>query len=139
MPFQNLRRGGWATCGLTAVVVLLAAVGCGEEEAPVGEVMGKVAVEGEALEEGYVNFEDPARGIGMSAEIKNGAYRFPNPIDVGQYKVYIQPLSMAPTAVSPTGPPKGPIPIQYLYAGSSPLEADVVAGQNTIDFDLKKQ
>ena len=125
-------------CRLTAglCLLLLTAAGCGKTAAT-GTESGTVSLDGSALVEGHVMFQEAVRGEGASAEVKDGAFEFPTPLNTGDYKVYVQhPAPPGPTAASPaTSLSMVRIPDRYLLgSNSSPLNATVEEGKNSFEF-----
>ena len=124
---------------VTGLSLLLFCVsGCGGNAQKTGTVKGKVTVGDTPLATGYVNFEDPSRGIGASAPVTDGSYAFETPLNIGKYTVSVQPPSLVPSAAPATGPAKDAIPDRYQQSASSPLTATVEEGENQMDFKLEK-
>ena len=116
---------------------ILVAVGC-ERKVPEGTVSGKVTYKGKAVTTGSVNFTDSQKGIGSQGPLDgSGNYTIPDPLQVGTYKVFIQPP--IPEQLPPGTPPKKPgvaIPSKYQDAGKSTLSFEVKAGKNDINIEL---
>jgi len=129
-------------CSAIAGLILLSA--CGGRSGPkreAGQVAGEVKLEGVPVDGVSITFESTARGIGASASVKDGHYKFGEPVAVGEYQVTITPVRPAPTAPPPppgTAPPQE-IPIRYQRSQTSGLVAEVKTGSNQFDFDLKRK
>jgi hypothetical protein len=141
----------------TAIALYLALmVGCGERLPPTAAVHGKVTVGGRAVGSGQITFL-PVEGRPATATINpDGSYRLttfrPNDGAVlGKHKVTIQatritgvdqPKSFEEELqnVGKSSPGNSAVqwivPEKYARAESTPLTADVKAGENAIDFDL---
>jgi hypothetical protein len=117
---------------------ILVPAGCGSGH-PVGEVAGVVTCNGEPVTTGTVNFYAPEKGLGDSAPLDaSGKFKFTRPLDVGTYKVYIQP---PPPQQLPPGSPLQPmvklnIPQTYQDAAATPLSKEVKTGKNEFPIDL---
>ena len=133
---------------LAAIVIatsLCAALvaGC-SSGAATGEVRGKVTFKGQPVKEGLVTFLNLKEGGAAEAQIGgDGLYAVANRVALGEYVVEIKPL----VHIVDTDPGKSPpapvekaapdIPKKYRMQGSSPLKANVQAGKNEINFDMK--
>lgn len=120
-------------------LILIAASGCGGGHSKkTGAVSGTVTVNGSPLAVGFVSFEDQTRGLGGSATVKEGAYQFDSPLNVGNYKVCVQPPSLSPMAAPATEPASSVIPDRYRQFDSSTLTVTVVEGVNQFELVLDK-
>lgn len=125
----------WLVWGLASL-----SIGCaGDAALPTAKVSGKVTFKGEALKFGTVSFQ-PVEGAGGSAEIKpDGTYS----TTTGQGANQVQVISAEPepegAGAAPgqrKAPPKSNVP--GVYGGpTSPLRADIKAGENKHDIDLQ--
>jgi hypothetical protein len=127
----------------------LFATGCGASGPTMGRVSGTVKVDGQPLTKGTVTFiaTDGQRPNATGTISSSGTYTLQTtePGDgavVGSYKVAISDVdsSTLNTALPGMPPPvsKSAISKVYLDANSSGLTANVEAGSNTKDFELKK-
>lgn len=124
----------------TIGVCLLVAVGngCGGGGPKTGQVAGTVTLDGAPIGDCVVNFEDPVKGRGGSARVTAGGFQFESPLEVGDYKVSIQPPPPpAPTAPPPSTTPTA-IPAKYRQVASSGFSATVKPGSNKFEFQLTK-
>lgn len=132
--------------------LLVFALGCGAEyKGPErGAMQGQVTLNGEPLKHGTISFVPTAGTEGPSAgsSIENGNYSIPEskgPV-VGTYRIEISSFQETGKKI-PAGSPFPPgtmidetkeaIPPKYNSA--SELEGDVVAGENTFNFELQSQ
>jgi hypothetical protein len=126
--------------GLVLAVAVLAPGGCGKGGKPTGRVSGQVLYAGKPVTEGEVNFFSKERGVGAVAKIdSSGNYALPDPIETGEYKVYVTPP--LPKTVDPKkGEAKkvsSPIPRKYRDAATSDLTYTVKEGPNDYKIELK--
>jgi len=132
--FSHTRR---AVGVLLLVGAALALAGC--KGKPTGSVSGKVTYKGQPLTTGEVQFYAPEKGAGAGGKLDgSGNYTLQGAIDVGTYKVYVQPP--VPEQLPPgTPPPKAApfnIPPKYQTPQSTPLTKEVKAGNNDIPIDI---
>src|SRR5262249_46261416 len=126
--------------------------GCGGAAGPlIGSVTGQVTFESKPVASGQISFSNDKEGRLYQAEIKDGAYKFASQygagIPAGPYKVQITPLGPPAdpaAALSPTEKPKpapdaSDIPKKYRDAKTSGLTAEVKAGSNPLNFDMKPE
>ncbi|UUO05914.1 carboxypeptidase-like regulatory domain-containing protein [Blastopirellula sp. J2-11] len=136
-----------SVCGrILALLILIAAVGCGQHRASdlpdLGEVSGTVTLDGKPLPEATVSFQSTEVGR-MASGMTDSA---------GQYKLYLlNDISGAPlgqndvyiTTARPADDSKPgsgrPEKLPAIYHAKSTLSADVKSGANTFDFDLKSK
>ena len=133
--------------GVFTVTVLLLGGGCGSDEVKRVAVKGTVTLDGAPLEQGRILFEPAAGNTGPSAgaSIQGGVFEVPaaGGVVAGKNRVRIN-------ANKPTGKKiKSSFSDQMLdeteeaipakYNAQSTLEADVGAGENELDFDLKSK
>jgi hypothetical protein len=138
--FPSLR--GAAAIGLTAAV--LAAAGCGTDHPKTAVVRGTVTYRGKPVPYGNVNFipasGPPATGtIGPDGSYTLTTYRKGDGAVLGPHKVVIVAIEnmgdRLPEDRTPLPPPI--IPDRYTSIATSDLRAEVKAGENTVNFDLK--
>lgn len=134
----------WKWVGIVTYVLLLmlAAKGC-DSGPPTGRVKGKVTFKGKPVTEGLVTFLNPKEGGAAEAYLTpDGSYAVSNPVVVGEYLVVITPLSVVvdtdpgKTPPSPVEKPAPDIPKKYRTPGTSPLKANVQAGENEFNFEM---
>lgn len=132
---------------------LLSLCGCGSTE-PRGTATGKVTMNGTPLQEGTISFENQAKGIALSGQIRpDGSFQLASHkgagLPVGSYKIAISPAAMLQSADEiplvgknpkpPKDVSKSPIPEKYRKSSSSGLTAEVREGTNPpFEFELKK-
>lgn len=123
---------------LVCFSIMLAMAGCGK---PVATVTGKVTLDGKSLEIGEIGFHPPGGGPVATTRISTGgtySVGADAAIIPGSYKVVI----IANEVKESKGPgavlmPKRITPEVYGKKESTPLNADLKSGSNTVNFDLK--
>ncbi len=125
------------------IIVLLLATGCQRRPAgqpEVGQVTGKITLDGEPLTDGIVYFIPPEGRSSVGNTDKNGVYvmgYLPKVLGarLGKHKVVIKtywPDETSPEALSAVDK------IPKKYNSETTLTAEVKAGKNTINFELTK-
>lgn len=138
---------------LFTAIFLLTVCGCASEESR-GTVTGKVSINGVPLAEGTIFFENQAKGVALTGQIKSdGSFTLASykgaGLVVGSYKVAISPEGMLMSADEiplvgknprkPKDVKKSPLPEKYFKTSTSELTAEIKEGSNPpINFDLKK-
>jgi hypothetical protein len=136
-----------AVCGL---MVLIVSVGCGGGySGPArGAVQGRVMIDGAPVEEGVIAFIPAAGTSGPSAGgvVLAGNYSIPEekgPV-VGTYRVEIRASRKTDRKIEAGSPfPPGTMIDETIdlipakYNSASELEHEIVAGANTLDFELQ--
>lgn len=127
-----------ATCMLAALTIGL--VGCGSRGPEMGDVVGTVTYKGKPLPTGTITFMPEVPGVPTAyADInEDGTYEgytkeFGPGVPVGKHRVMIM-------AIKYNGPREATIallPPKYSSDRQSGLTAEIAAGENNIDFDLK--
>lgn len=138
---------------ILSLTMILFFLGCGSTE-PLGTANGKVTLDGQALTEGTITFENQERGIALSGQIKGdgtfvlsshkGAGLVPGP-----YKVSVSPGGMLQSAeeiplvgknpLPPKSVERSPLPEKYRRSSTSGLTAEIKVGTNPpFVIDLKK-
>ena len=132
---------------VSAGLSCLLATGCGSSERRdvLGPTTGKVTFQGKPVASGEVLF-DNGQGIARMAPLgSDGTYVVQSAdgfgLPVGSYRVAIQPARIE----HPLGPIKEPpkpqmnadIPPKYRELSTSGFAAEVKAGDNRFDFDMK--
>lgn len=126
------------------VCLSLLAAGCRDGSAPrvTGRVAGTVDLGGAPLKSGVVILEDAKRGISSSAVVTDGRFAFTDPVDVGDFRVAIQPPPQPPPHEMPANPPAAGaavvIPDQYVRPEKSGLTATVREGENDLPLKLDR-
>ena len=119
---------------VAAVVASVFLTGCGAgDRPPLGEVKGKVTLDGQPLQEVIVTFTPEVGRPAAGLTDANGMYELSYTHDAKGTKV-------GPNSVSfewPTGAVGRPIPRKY--ADGSALQVDVESGDNTFDFELSSK
>ena len=145
---MTMRR--FLAAGLAAALL---AGGCSRSGPSLGIVRGKVTNGSKPVSSGSVVFENRTEGVAQTAILEpDGSYEMKTHqragLPVGSYKVAIypgrmlQPGEAVPLAGKGGTKPKPPatdIPLRFHRAKTSPLKAEVEAGENPpFDFDLAK-
>jgi hypothetical protein len=122
------------------VVACLTFAGCTSDSGRY-TVTGKVAYQGQPVEEGTITFEDPAAGQVNSATLAAGG-TYSVELPAGDFRV-----SVSPPLVETKGGPDSPgdmapkkvanIPRKYWVPETSALSAKIAQDKKTFDFDLK--
>lgn len=127
---------------IVAAAVLFVGGCTGDGAAARYTVTGKVTYQGQPVEEGMIQFENPDAGQSNSSPLgPGGAYALDVP--AGPYKVTVMPpkIMAKGTADSPPDEIDDPnvknIPKKYRRVETSGLAAQVEKGQTTFDFELK--
>ena len=137
------RVPGWA------YLLLLAAIfGAGCSGEPLGQITGKVTLQGTPVTTGSVVFENIEQGISVNAPLEpDGSYTVKtykrNGLPPGKYQIAISPrgfnhdgetqIIIRPTTV--TASPS--IPKKYHTVDTSGLAKEVQVGENTFNFNLE--
>lgn len=140
---------------VVALCLAIAPFGCGKKVIKTEGVSGVVRLDGQPLANATVHFI-PADSTGSASYGKtneNGEYKLQTLLGAadagttpGQYKVKIECIEMYETGKTfqENGEeknemkPRSIIPAKYNDVSTSGLEATVVKGANTFDFDLQK-
>ena len=128
-----------------ALLALGAFSGCGGKGPPTGTVQGTVTYQGKAVGEGFVVFENQAKGWTRAAKLNpDGSYEH-REVPVAEYVVHVVPpqpeLPNETTgfrgggAAAPVPDPEN-IPKKFRTSQSTPLRANVAEGHNRYDFEL---
>jgi hypothetical protein len=134
---------------VACIAAIMACAGCGgaPEGPPVGAVTGQVTFEGKPVQAGQVSFVSDKEGRLFTSNIQSGGYKlvsqFGNGIPVGTYNVRVTPPAAEPASLAPAADEKPKvedaqdIPKKYRDPATSGLTAEVKAGPNTLNFDMK--
>jgi hypothetical protein len=132
-------------CFIAVAFAVLASGGCGDDAR--SEVSGIVRLNGEAIQEGSINFipVEGNIGPGTGAVITNGKYHIPksNGVMVGRNRVEIRAFRNSGRKVQDATGPPGTLTDERVPAfppefnDRSTLIRDVSRGSNTIDFDIQ--
>lgn len=139
---------------LFVVFFLLTVSGCASDE-PRGTVTGKVSVNGVPLTEGTIFFENQAKGVALTGQIKpDGSFLLASHkgvgLVVGSYQVAISPEAMLMSADEiplvgknprkPNDVKKSSLPNKYYKTSTSGITAEIKEGSNPpFNFDLKSK
>jgi hypothetical protein len=150
----------WCYCGRKGGLVFCIAscwlVGCGgakQGQLPTARVAGQVTYRGAPLDHGDIKFI-PADASGTGVRVafgtldgqgryRLGTYGQADGAILGDYQVSVEARAKTPTGAAQGATKydairaKSLIPEHYAVPGKSGLTAHVVAGSNTINFDLK--
>ena len=141
-----MRRFDWRCLAVFVAVGGLS--GCGEKGPPLCTVQGTVTCGGQAVEEGFVIFENSAKGWTRSAKLNaNGSYQH-REVPVAEYVVRVVPpdpklpdetSGFRGGPVAPPMPDPKNIPRKFRTSQSTPLRANVVEGTSRCDFELGRE
>lgn len=137
---MRMNRVMFRVCGFLLSVVTF--VGCGGDTGlpKSASVTGKVTFQGQPVTAGRLTFMSSA-SAGSVEVTSDGTYLLTEGVPPGQYKVVVTPPSVTkPPMVgepAPEIPKHDNIPEKYRSETSTTLFADIKAGSNTVDFDLK--
>ncbi|WP_437185658.1 hypothetical protein SH668x_002771 [Planctomicrobium sp. SH668] len=120
----------------------IAACGCGggggAARPTVKDVQGEITLNGKPIDLGVVVLVDEVNGTGASAEIVDGAFKFENPVQVGDYVVEVRGPKAPPPHLAASAPKsKMKIPDIYTKSGRSPLKVSVSPSSTTMKLELK--
>lgn len=123
---------------------LFLSAGCSKHhpvwDGPTGTVSGSVTFKEQPVAEGVISLYDRKRGIGYSADIVAGEFRWTDPVLTGTYEVTISPPpSPLPTEGTDPGMPQrkyADIPVRYRSASTSGLVAEIIEGGNTLSLTM---
>lgn len=119
--------------------MLLIQVGCSSGK-PAGTVSGTVKYKGAPVTTGSVNFFATDKGTASAAPLDgSGKFTLPGTLEVGTYKVYIQPPvpEQLPPGKAPKNVARLTIPPKYQDLGQTPVTKEVKEGANTIEIELE--
>src|SRR5262245_25815376 len=125
-----------------SVVAALMICGCGSgDKNPRYKVSGKVAYQGQPVEEGTITFENPDAGQVNSSPLgSSGTYALDLP--AGAYKVSVAPPLVETKGTSDSPPDLVPkkvnnIPKKYWIQETAGLTAEVAKDKRSFDFELR--
>ena len=123
-----------------SLLLVALVVGCGDAGPPLAEVSGIVTYDGQPLPTGTITFVPQGADLPYAyATIQgDGTYyaetpEYGNGVPVGNHKVMISAMK----DMGPEAPVELLIPSKYSSDQSSGLTANVVEGENTINFPLE--
>ncbi len=125
---------------MTVLILILISSGCGRTDPNKGAVSGSVTLDGEPLDHAQIVFRDPqGQQASAGGKIVKGEYELETP--VAAMRVEITAYREIPGKFDNSNP-TGPVPLaeQVLparYNRASELTADVKAGANEFNFQLK--
>jgi hypothetical protein len=127
-----------------AAATLALACGCGSDRLPTAVVNGKITYKNKPVPNGSILFS-PEKGPSATGDIKpDGSYtlttyRAGDGAVLGKHTVTIAAFEDTSNKLPEERPglPTAIIPAKYESAATSGLSADVKAGENTVNFDLK--
>lgn len=129
---------------IIVMAISLTLTGCSQRGPELGFVTGKVTFKGQTLPTGTIVFVPETSGMPMSfAEIQpDGTYeastkKFGKGVAVGHHKIMINAIKVIPGKENdPVNCCQVLLPAKYNSEQKSGLTADVVSGDNVIDFNL---
>lgn len=135
---------------LIAAALLFALTGCSEPPPEFGEVTGIVTLKGKPTKDIQVRFlpvptsgkEIPIAAVGVTDA--SGRYTLKHVYNgqeglgavIGQHRVVVEEVNL-PYAAQGEPPPKRKIPPIYSSPGQTPLSAEVTAGSQELNFDIR--
>src|SRR5688572_30232243 len=132
----------FVACGLIGVC------GCGPAGPQRAEVRGTVKFNGEPIEEGVIRFlpVEGTTGPDAGVAIKNGSYHLPRDTGplVGKARVELRAFKASGKKVQDPTKPAGTFTYARVqifppeYSDKSTLIKEIKAGENEIDFDVRK-
>lgn len=141
--FVSGRKGERALVLAAALFAAAFLGGCsGDGSPPRYTVTGKVSHQGQPVEKGTIQFENPAAGQSNSCALgPGGTYTLDLP--AGDYQVSVIPPTITTKGTGDSPPDEIPdpsvknIPKKYRVVESSALSAQVDKDKRAFDFDLK--
>lgn len=133
---------------LMLALVLVSMTGCGQNGPPLGQVRGRVTLDGEPLVEAEIVFQ-PQKGRPATARTNaKGEYALTYTVDragalLGPHGVRITTFEPGYDGETPQGErktiPERPERVPAKYNRKSELHADVKPGPNVFDFELRSK
>jgi hypothetical protein len=124
---------------ISLLALMLVIAGCGGGKKPSGSVSGTVSYKGKPVTDGFINFLDSSRGTAAQGKVDSkGAFTLEGDIEVGTYKVYLQPPlpeQLPPGKVSAR--PKYDIPPKFQDPAQTTVTQEVKQGPNTFTIEFK--
>lgn len=142
------------------LVVLLALCGSGvvgcQPSRPAGELVGRVTVDGKALDTGVVCALSTDGLGGIASLDEAGAFRFADGLPPGTYRVWLEPPPSLTGGPGPDTSPQSPegqaiiahdkavrsfrsrVPKPFLSQLTTPLTVTVTEGPNELPIDISK-
>jgi hypothetical protein len=149
MPLSQLPITRLNASLIITFTLMCFAAGCGRSGPPTGRVEGKITYDSKPVTNASVIFSNAERGWLRVATLgADGNYQM-DEVNVGDYKVSVQPPEpkmpdeipgpQAKMTISPgmTSDPAN-IPRAFHSSLSTPLKAAVASGSNSLNFDLAK-
>lgn len=125
---------------LFVAALTIAFAGCGARGPEMGAVVGKITYKGKPVPSGTITFVPETAGlptgygqIGQDGTYEGYTEEFGKGVPVGKHRIMIM-------AVQDNGPEAAAVallPFKYGSDRQSGLTAEVAAGANTVDFELK--
>ena len=128
------------SCLVATILWFVAGCGGGSGQPKSASVSGKVTFQGQPVTEGRLTFMS-AISAGAVEITSEGTYLLTEGVPPSKYKVVVTPPSITkPPMVGESAPAMknyANIPEKYRSETSTPLFADIKAGDNTVDLELK--
>ena len=131
---------------LAFLIIALSVIGCRDHGPPRGSAEGIVTFQTKPVQNGFIIFENTAKGWTRSVKLDGGSYRMEQ-LPVMEFVVRVVPpepklpdensRGRNPSEFRPIPDPKD-IPTRVRNSESSPLRANVVEGKNHFDFELSR-
>jgi hypothetical protein len=120
------------------LLVVMTGAGCDREKFA-GPVTGKVTYNGSPVTAGNLNFVSTTGAAASSKIDASGNFSIDEPLQAGEYKVFISPPVQEPSApgTKPTTPFKFVVPEKFREPNSSGVIVTVKGGKNEIPVQFK--
>lgn len=143
-----MRRGFMAMILGGAAVLLTTVAGCGQKGPALGQVRGRVTLDGEPLAEAEIVFQPQKGRPGTARTNDKGEYELTYTVDragalLGLHEIRITTFEPGYDGETPQGErktiPERPERVPAKYNRKSELKADVKPGSNVFDFQLSSK
>ena len=133
------------------ILLCISAAGCGGKSPSYSEgenvnavVTGTVTAAGSPIANATISFESAS--IGAYGGTVDGSGKYSVKLPEGLFKVTVTPVSSGTNAMTPTKPGElaptdtgSSVPEAYRSSATTPAEAQIAAGENVFDLDMKEE